>query len=398
MPDKAQKIKEALERGVENIYPNKQALEKVLKSGKKLRIYNGIDPTGKLHIGHGVVLNKLRQFQELGHEVIILIGDFTGMIGDPTGKLSSRRQLTQEEVKKNAANYKELVGKVLDTRKSNLRFLHNEDWTNKLKPIDLLKLASNFTVARLLERDMFQERIKADKNIFVHEFLYPIFQAYDAVTMDVDMQIGGSDQTFNMLAGRTLMKKLKNKEKFVLAMKLLEDPTGKKMGKTEGNLVALDDKPEEMYGKIMSWTDGMIVPAFEISTQVPWTEVDQIRKDLKAGKNPKILKMLLAYKITEMYHGTQAAIAAEENFKQVFEEKLNPDDIPTFKTAKRNIVEVLVAAKLASSNSEARRLIKQGGIKVDVKKVTDENFKIGKIDQDGVVIQKGKRHFAKLVD
>ena len=373
-------------------------MEKVLKSGKKLRIYNGIDPTGKLHIGHGVVLNKLRQFQELGHEVIILIGDFTGMIGDPTGKLSSRRQLTQEEVKKNAANYKELVGKVLDTRKSNLRFLHNEDWTNKLKPIDLLKLASNFTVARLLERDMFQERIKADKNIFVHEFLYPIFQAYDAVTMDVDMQIGGSDQTFNMLAGRTLMKKLKNKEKFVLAMKLLEDPTGKKMGKTEGNLVALDDKPEEMYGKIMSWTDGMIVPAFEISTQVPWTEVDQIRKDLKAGKNPKILKMLLAYKITEMYHGTQAAIAAEENFKQVFEEKLNPDDIPTFKTAKRNIVEVLVAAKLASSNSEARRLIKQGGIKVDVKKVTDENFKIGKIDQDGVVIQKGKRHFAKLVD
>ena len=398
MPDKAQKIKEALERGVENIYPNKQALEKVLKSGKKLRIYNGIDPTGKLHIGHGVVLNKLRQFQELGHEVIILIGDFTGMIGDPTGKLSSRRQLTQEEVKKNAANYKELVGKVLDTRKSNLRFLHNEDWTNKLKPIDLLKLASNFTVARLLERDMFQERIKADKNIFVHEFLYPIFQAYDAVTMDVDMQIGGSDQTFNMLAGRTLMKKLKNKEKFVLAMKLLEDPTGKKMGKTEGNLVALDDKPEEMYGKIMSWTDGMIVPAFEISTQVPWTEVDQIRKDLKAGKNPKILKMLLAYKITEMYHGTQAAIAAEENFKQVFEEKLNPDDIPTFKTAKRNIVEVLVAAKLASLNFEARRLIKQRGIKVDVKKVTDENFKIGKIDQDGVVIQKGKRHFAKLVD
>lgn len=397
MSDKTQKIKEVLERGVENIYPNKLALEKVLKSGKKLRIYNGIDPTGKLHLGHGVVLNKLRQLQDLGHEIIVLIGDFTAQIGDPTGKISSRRQLTREEVKRNATNYKELVGKILDTKKSNIRFLHNEEWTNKLKPVDMLELASNFTVARLLERDMFQERIKAGRNIFVHEFLYPIFQAYDAVTMDVDMQIGGSDQIFNMLAGRTLMKKLKNKEKFVLAMKLLEDPTGKKMGKTEGNLVALDDKPQDMYGKIMSWPDQMIVPAFEIATNVSWSQAKQVAKDLKSGKNPKILKMLLAYKITEMYHGTQAAITAEEQFKQVFQEKLNPDDILAFKTKARNIIDVLVATKLASSNSEARRLIKQGGVKVDGKQIKDENFKIGKIDQDGVVIQKGKRHFAKIV-
>jgi len=260
-----------------------------------------------------------------------------------------------------------------------------------------MELAANFTVARLLERDMFQERIKAGHEIHVNEFLYPIFQAYDAVTMDVDMQIGGSDQTFNMLAGRTLMRKLKNKEKFVLTLKLLEDPGGKKMGKTEGNAVYLDAAPAEMYGKIMSWSDGMIVPAFEIATNAPWEEVLQVKKDLANGKNPKILKMLLAYKIVEMYHGKQAAIVAEENFKQVFEEKLNPDDISAFKIKERNIVEVLVATKLASSNSEARRLLKQGGVKVDGKEVKDEDFEIKKVDQDGVVIQKGKRHFVKIV-
>ena len=397
MPTQDQKIKEILERGVENIYPNKETLEKVLKSGKKLKIYNGIDPTGKLHIGHGVVLNKLRQFKDLGHEIIVLIGDFTAQIGDPTGKLSARKQLTLDQVKKNSADYKKLIGKILDLKKSNVRFLHNAEWTNKLKPVDMLELASHFTVARLLERDMFQERIKASKNIYVHEFLYPIFQAYDALTMDVDMQIGGNDQTFNMLAGRMLMRKMKNKEKFVLTTKLLTDPTGKKMGKTEGNMVNLDDLPQEIYGKIMSWSDEMIIPAFENATNVPLPEVIQVKNDLKNGKNPKILKMLLAYKIVEMYHGKSAAITAEESFKQVFEEKLNPDEIKAFKIKERNIIEVLVATKLATSKSEARRLIVQGGIKVDGQEIKDENFMIGNIDADGVVIQKGKRHFAKII-
>jgi tyrosyl-tRNA synthetase len=398
MTDKKQKIQELLERGVNNIYPNKEALEKVLLSGKKLRIYNGIDPTGKLHIGHGVVLNKLRQFQDLGHEIIVLIGDFTATIGDPTDKAATRKPLTRKQVLANAKDYKKQIGKILDTAKSNIKFLHNEKWTNKLKPIDMLEIATHFTVAQLLERDMFQKRIAAGKNIAVHEFLYPIFQAYDSVTMDVDMEIGGNDQTFNMLAGRTLMKKMKNKEKFVLTMKLLEDPTGKKMGKTEGNMVNLDDQPKDIYGKVMSWPDGLIVPAFEIATRVPIEEVLQIKKDLANGKNPKILKMLLAYKIVEMYHGESAAIAAEENFKQVFEEKLNPDEIPAFKTKARNIIEVLVETKLAASKSEARRLLAQGGIKVDGRSVKDENFTIDKIDADGVVIQKGKRFFAKIVE
>ncbi len=397
MSNKKQQIKEILTRGVENIYPSKQALDKVLGSGKKLRIYNGIDPTGKLHVGHGVVLNKLRQFQDLGHEVIVLIGDFTAQIGDPTDKAATRKPLTHQQVLANTKGYKEQIGKILDLKKSNIKFLHNEEWTNKLKPVDMLELASHFTVAQLLERDMFQERISAGKNIGIHEFLYPIFQAYDAVTMNVDMQIGGNDQTFNMLAGRTLMKKMKNKEKFVLTMKLLEDPTGAKMSTTGTSMVNLDDQPNDMYGKIMSWTDGMIVPAFETATQISWPEVEQIKKDLKSGKNPKILKMLLAYKFVEMYHGTKAAITAEEQFKQVFEEKLNPDEIPTFKTNKRNIVDVLVDTKLASSKLEAKRLLKQGGIRVDTKKVTDESYTIEKVDRDGVVIQKGKRHFAKIV-
>ena len=395
---KKDQIKQVLSRGVENIYPNAAALEKVLNSSKKLKIYWGIDPTGQLHIGHGVVLNKLRQLQDLGHNIIVLIGDFTAMIGDPTDKSATRKPITKKQIRSNYKNYKKQIGKVLDISKSNVKFLYNEEWSKKLKPADMLNLASHFTVAQLLERDMFQERIKAGKNIGLHEFLYPIFQAYDAVTMDVDMQIGGNDQMFNMLAGRTLMKKMKGKEKFVLTTKLLVDTTGKKMGKTEGNMVNLDDDPKEMYGKVMSWNDQMIIPAFEIATNMPMAEIQQVIKALGKSANPKKYKMLLAYKIVEMYHGKQAAANAEQGFKQVFQEKLNPDKIKGVRTSKRNIVDVLVATGLASSNSEARRLIKQGGVKVDAKKVTDENFKISKIDKDGVVIQRGKRHFAKIVN
>jgi len=393
--DKDQKIIEVLTRGIENIYPSKPALEKVLKSSKKLTIYNGIDPTGKLHIGHGVVLQKLRQLQDLGHQIIILTGDFTAMIGDPSDKMATRKPLTRKQILENAKDYKKQIGKVLDLKKT--KFLYNSEWLSKMSFADVVQLASEFTVQRLLERDMFDKRMKAGKPIHLHEFLYPLMQGYDSVAMDVDMEIGGNDQTYNMLAGRTLMKSLKNKEKFVLTTKLLEDPTGKKMSTTEGQMVNLDDKPKDMYGKVMSWPDEFIIPAFEIATNCSMPEVVQINKDLKAGKNPKILKMLLAYKIVQMYHGTNDAISAEENFKTVFEDKLNPDDIKEFKVKSKNIIDVLVEAKLVDSKSEAKRLLKQGGIKVDQKKVTDENFQIDKIDKDGVVIQKGKRHFAKII-
>ncbi|MFA4833642.1 MAG: tyrosine--tRNA ligase [Patescibacteria group bacterium] len=393
------KIEEVLERGVENIYPNREELEKFLLSGKKLRIYNGIDPTGELHIGHGVVLKKLRQFQDLGHEVIVLIGDFTARIGDPTDKLSARKKLSKKQVEENSANYKKLIGKILDLKKSNVRFLHNEKWTNKLRPEDMLELASYFTVSRLLERDMFQERIKQEKEIYVHEFLYPIFQAYDSVTMDVDMEIGGNDQTFNMLAGRTLMRKMKNKEKFVLTTKLLVDSAGKKMGKTEGNMVNLDEKPWNMYGKIMSWSDGLIGIGFEICTNLPFDEAKKMQAELNEGKiNPRDLKMKLAYEIVKIYHGEKEAKAAQDYFIKTIQKKETPDEVKSkkLKVKSINIVDLLVEVELASSKSEARRLIEQGGIKVDEKVVKDINVKV-EATKDGILIQRGKRQFVRVV-
>jgi len=391
-------INTLLTRGVEKIYPSKEALEKILRSGKKLRIYNGIDPTGRLHIGHGVVLRKLRQFQDLGHEIIVLIGDFTARIGDPTDKLSARKKLTKEQVEKNAANYKKLIGQILDLRKSNIRFLHNEKWTNKLKPEDLLELASYFTVSQLLERDMFQQRIREGREIYVHEFLYPIFQAYDSVTMDVDMEIGGNDQTFNMLAGRTLMKKLKNKEKFVLTTKLLTDPTGKKMGKTESNIVALDDTPTEMFGKIMAWSDEMITLGFELLTMVSLQLIEQMTNDLKSNKvNPMSLKKKLAFEVVKLYHGEKAAQKAQKEFEQVFQKGEAPVyDILIYdvKTKKIKIINLLVDSKLAPSRSEAKRLVEQGGVDVDGKVIRDTQYLIQ--PKEGMIIKAGKRKFLKI--
>ncbi|MCK4454321.1 tyrosine--tRNA ligase [Candidatus Parcubacteria bacterium] len=383
------KIEEVLTRGVESIYPSRRELEKVLKSGKKLRIYNGIDPTGKLHLGHGVVLEKLRQFQDLGHEIIVLIGDFTATIGDPTDKSSPRKPLTREQVLENAKNYKNQIGKILDIKKFNIEFLHNEEWTNKLKPKDMLELASKFTVARLLERDMFQKRIKAGKDIHLHEFLYPIFQAYDAVTMNVDMQIGGNDQTFNMLAGRTLMKKLKNKEKFVLTTKLLVDPTGKKMGKTEANMINLDESPKEMYGKIMRWPDSLINVGFELCARVSMDEVKKIT-------NPRSAKARLAKEIVKTHHGEKKAISAEQEFNKIFKEKKLPSKIPEIKITEKslNILELLVETKIAPSKSEAKRLILQKGVKID-NKVQDDWQKDIKTKK-GMIIQAGKRRFVKI--
>lgn len=393
MKIKHKAIEEVLNRGVENIYPNRQELEAILKSDKKLRIYCGIDPTGKLHLGHGAVLGKLRQLQDLGHEVIVLIGDFTATIGDPTGKDAARKMLTHKQVLANVKNYKKQIRKILDFDKSKVRFLHNEKWTNKLKPMDLLAIASKFTVARLLERDMFQKRIKAGKDIHVPEFLYPIFQAYDAVTMNVDVQVGGNDQTFNMLAGRTLMKKMKNKETFVLTTKLLVDPTGKKMGKTEGNMINLDENPKEMYGKIMSWPDNLIGIGFELLTKISMAEINKL---MKSDANPKDLKARLAKEIVIMYHSKKTAEKAEEEFNKIFKEKGLPTKIPETRVRKKelNVLDLLVKTKLVSSKGEAKRLILQKGVKID-KKIQQDWKTVIKIKK-GLIVQVGKRHFAKI--
>ncbi|OGL60873.1 tyrosine--tRNA ligase [Candidatus Uhrbacteria bacterium RIFCSPHIGHO2_02_FULL_47_29] len=392
-----EKINEILTRGVANIYPSREALEKILLSGKKLRIYNGIDPTGKLHIGHAVVLKKLRQFQDLGHEVIVLIGDFTARIGDPTDKLATRKKLTKEDVKRNSRNYKKIIGKILDLTKSNIRFLHNEKWTNKLKPENMLELASYFTVARLLERDMFQERIKEGKEIYVHEFLYPIFQAYDSITMDVDMEIGGNDQTFNMLAGRTLLRKLKNKEKFVLTTKLLTDPSGKKIGKTEGNMINLDETAENMYGKIMSIPDSLIVDYFTLCTDVADEEIQKIKHALEThAVNPRDAKMRLAKKIVSLYHNQKEALKAEEAFVKIFQKHEMPEIIPEIRLEPwpKTLAQALVATKLAASMNDARQAIQQGGVKIQGQVVKNPNSPLPKVS--GIVVSRGKRRFCRL--
>lgn len=391
------KITELLTRGVANIYPSKDALEKILLSGKKLRIYHGIDPTGKLHLGHMSVLRKLRQFQNLDHEIIILIGDFTARIGDPTNKLAARKRLSKEQVKENATSYKELVGKILDLNKANIRFLHNEKWTNKLKPEDMLELASYFTVSQLLERDMFQQRIKENREIYVHEFLYPVFQAYDSVTMDVDMEIGGNDQTFNMLAGRTLMKKLKNKEKFILTTRLLTDPTGKKMGKTEDNIVALDENSNEMFGKIMSWPDEIIILGFTLLTDISIDEIDGIAQKLESGTNPIEFKKRLAFEIVQELNNEGNAKNAQEHFEKTVQRKELPEDIPTFEMKPSEhlvITDLLVRAGLTNSKSDAKRLVEQGAVEVDSDVVDSPSEEI--IPEDNMLIKCGRRNFLRI--
>ncbi|MDP3874987.1 MAG: tyrosine--tRNA ligase [bacterium] len=361
-------VEEVLTRGVERVYPDKSTLEKVLMSGKKIKLYYGIDPTGStLHLGHLVQLLKLRKFQDLGHEVIILIGDFTAQIGDPTDKQTTRRPLTHKQVLENAKGYKKQIGKILDLKKSNVRFVHNEKWTNKLTPEDMLELASHFTVSNLLTRDMFQERIKAGREVYVHEFLYPIFQAYDAVTMDVDLQIGGNDQMFNMLAGRDLMKRKKHKEMFVLTTKLLVDPTGKKMGKTEGNTITLNDSANNMFGKVMSWPDSMIPLGFEICTSLDFGDF--------AKEKPRDQKMKLAYEIVKIYHGEDVAENAQTNFEQTFSKGGVPKDIETIRVKKNTpLVESLLKQGLVSSKSEFNRLNKEGAIK----EIENGVYRIGK--------------------
>ena len=382
------KIDELLTRGVENVYPNKEALKKVLMSGRKIKLYLGIDPTGGiLHLGHLVQFLKLKKFQDLGHEVVILIGDFTAQIGDPTDKQTTRKPLTHKQVVENAKGYKKQISKILDLKKLNMNFVHNAKWTNKLSPEDMLELASNFTVSNLLSRSMFQERLNTGREVHVHEFLYPIFQAYDAVTMDVDLQIGGNDQMFNMLAGRDLMRRKKHKEMFVLTTKLLVDPTGKKMGKTEGNMITLNDSANNIFGKIMSWPDSMIASGFEIFTG--W-DLNTLQID-----SPRDQKMKLAHEVVKICQGEQAAREAEENFINTFQKKEIPVEMEEIKGQEGELVsEVLVKNKILSSKGEWRRLCEGNGVH-DLEKnetIADQNLKI-----DGnLTLKIGKKRFIKI--
>ncbi len=390
------KINELLTRGVERIYPSIGALEKVLRFGKRIRLYCGYDPTApSLHIGHAITLRKLAQFQKLGHEVIMLIGDFTALIGDPADKTTARKRLTKQQVQNNFRNYKKQASKILKfSGKNPVKIMFNSKWNSKLDTFKLIDLAFNFTVQQMLARDMFQKRLEKDKPILLPEFLYPLFQAYDSVAMDVDLEIGGNDQTFNMLRGRDLMDKIKNKEKFVLTTKLLTDPSGQKMGKTEGNIIGLDESPKEMFGQIMAWPDSLIFSGFELCTDFSLDEIDKIKKQ---KNNPRNDKARLAREIVSIHHSKLAAQKAEKEFNRVFKEKQIPSQVTSYKlqVTRINILDLLVKTKLAPSKSEAKRLVEQGAVKIDKQVIEDWRKEIS--IKGGSVLQVGKRKFIKLI-
>lgn len=391
-------VDELLTRGVEKIYPTYAELKKKLMSGDQIRLYCGFDPSAPaLHVGNAILIAKLGQFQKLGHEVIFLIGGFTGMIGDPTDKVSARNKLNREEVMANAINFQKQASAYLSFEGDNAaRVQYNNEWHDKLNFKDLIELASNFTVQQMITRDMFQKRLAEEKPIFLHEFLYPLAQAYDSVVMDVDLEVGGNDQMFNMMCGRDLQKSLGGKDKSVLTMKLLTDNNGNKMGKSEGNAFFLDDAASDMYGKIMSWSDGVLYSAFELCTNINLKESDMLIK-----ANPRDAKMRLAYEITKINHGEAGAQEAQDYFIKTVQNKEIPDEIEERKITedKLNIVELLMLLELAPSKTEARRLIEQGGIKLgdseNLTPITDAKAEVDIIS--GLIVQRGKRQFVKIV-
>jgi tyrosyl-tRNA synthetase len=367
-------IEELLTRGVDHIYPSREALEKVLRSGKKLRLYQGFDPTGpKLHLGHAVGLRKMRQFQNLGHHVIFLIGDFTGMIGDPSGKYSERKVLTKEEVLENAKSYKEQARKILRFDGENpVEIKFNSTWLAKMSAIELLQLAHNLTYAQVAERDMFQKRFKKGQDVFISEFLYPFMQGYDSVAMNVDLEIGGSDQMFNMMMGRKLMHNILRKEKFVLTTPLLTDSQGNKIGKTEGNVIGLTDPPNELFAKIMSLGDDAIIPCFTLLTDVPIKEIEAMKHGMISGQNPMTFKINLAHQLVTQLHSKTLAGAAQKDFGVRFQKgELTQAKLPTIPESTlfnvSSILDTIVLSGIAESKSDARRLINQKAVRINEK-------------------------------
>lgn len=390
-----EKIKELLEGGVEQVI-DKSHLETALKSGKKLRIYYGIDPTGSnIHIGHAIVLWKLRAFQELGHEVILLIGDFTARIGDPTDKEAARQPLTEKQVRENMKSYKEQASLILDFKKTKLKY--NSEWLSKLNFEKILELASHISVQRMLERDMFEKRIKDGKTISLHEFLYPLMQGYDSVAMNVDVEIAGNDQLFNMLTGRDLQKIYNKKDKDVLTSKLLLGTDGRKMSKTFGNTIPLITAPNDMFGKIMSIRDELIGDYFELCTQAPIEEVNQIKQSLQnQSVNPRDLKVKLAFEIVKLYHGEKEAEKAKIEFENVFQRKELPSEMTRWQAGKEeyNILDLLFESGLTASKGEAKRMVLGRAVEISGQTKTDwqETIKI----ENGMIIQVGKRKFVKI--
>lgn len=382
-----------LKRGVENIYSEEDLLAK-LKENRPLRIKLGADPTAPdIHLGHTVVLNKLRQFQQLGHEVYFLIGDFTGMVGDPSGKNSTRPPLSREDVLRNAETYKEQIFKILDPQKTKIVF--NSDWLGKLGTEGMIRLASNYTVARMLEREDFKNRFTNQQPIAIHEFIYPLLQGHDSVELKADVELGGTDQTFNLLVGRELQKSAGQKPQVAMTLPLLVGLDGeKKMSKSLGNYIGVTEAPNEMFGKIMSISDDLMWDWYNLLSFRPLAEIAQLKADVEAGKNPRDVKILLAKEIIARFHDEAAAEAAEQEFINRFQKGAMPDEMPEFTfEGDIGLANLLKEAGLVASTSEAIRSAQQGGVKIDGEKVEDvkQNAQKGTF-----VYQVGKRKFARV--
>ncbi len=391
-----QAVEHFLTRGVERLYPSPEVVRELFYSGKKLRMYHGIDPTGaQLHIGHAIQLRKLGEFQKLGHTTILLIGTFTAMIGDPSDKLATRVPLSAEQVRDNMKNYLTYAKQFLNFDGPNaVEVRYNDAWLAKLSLTDVITLMQQVTVQQMLERDMFQARISNGKPIHLHEFLYPLLQGYDSVFLDVDGELGGNDQTFNMLMGRTLARHVIGKEKFVIVTKLLTDPTGKKMGKTEGNMITLDDSAEEMYGKVMSWSDPMILPGYEVCTTLPDDIVAAVAAALTNGENPMTHKKRLAREVTALYHGTAGAAAAEAYFVATIQNKEIPESMEELRVVSGVLLsDPLLLSKLVASKGDFKRLVEEGAVMFENQKVDDFNFAV----TESGVVKVGKRKFLRVI-
>lgn len=390
------KINKFLERGVSEIFPSKEELKRKLMSGEKLKVYQGFDPTGPyLHVGHAIGIRALKILQDLGHEIIFLVGDFTSKIGDPD-KSSTRKILTDEEIKKNMSGWKKQASQLIDFGGKNpVRFERNYKWLSKLKLEDILKLMSNYTVQQTLQRDLFKKRLKEDIPLKLHEIMYPLMQGYDGVAMGVDIEIGGADQTFNMLVGRDLSKIYLNKEKFVRTNKMMDASDGITMSKTKGNGINLGDDSNQMFGKAMSYPDSAILSGLELLTDVSMEEIKKIEKEMKNGANPIQFKKMMAYEIVKVIKGEKEAILAQENWERTFSKKEIPNDVPEIKTNKKEFfVELLLKNKIVSSKTEFRRLIDEGAI---TKLETNEKIKdYNQIAEEGTY-RIGKKRFCKII-
>jgi len=395
-----------IKRGAAEIVPEGELVEKLRKSissGKPLHIKLGLDPTAPdIHLGHTVVLQKLRQFQDLGHRVTIILGDYTARIGDPTGKSETRKQLTEEEVKANARTYEDQIFKILDKSKTNVVF--NSQWLAPLTFADVINLAAKYTVARMLERDDFAKRFHNEQPISIHEFFYPLMQGYDSVALQADVELGGTDQKFNLLMGRHLQKEYGQEPQVALMMPILEGLDGvQKMSKSLGNYIGITESPKEMYGKTMSIADELMIRYFELVTPVSLEEIRDIENGLQEGAlHPRDVKMRLAREIVTIYHGIDAARRAEAEFKNIFQKKELPDEVPEYRLDRKDLEEgeiwlpkLLALAGLVSSTSEGKRLLQQGAVKIDDEKISDPDIRL--IPQDGMIIKAGKRKFVKIV-